>query len=93
MRLKKPEELKKIRVNCLQEMLAELMTRDGVELVDVQKATGIPWGTLHSWAVESVSCQKLDINILQLARFFNVSINYLAFGVGTDAPFSNNHEQ
>lgn len=75
----------KPKVNCLQDMLIELMDRDKVQLADVQKATGIAWGTLHSWYTQDVQCQLLDWNIFKLAKYFNVSIHYLAFGVGDDS--------
>jgi hypothetical protein len=66
------------------------MERDKVELADIQKATGIKWGTLYGWYKGDVGSQLLDFNIYKLAKFFNVSIHYLAFGIGDDSDvFSN----
>lgn len=72
--------------NCLQDMLLELMDERNVEPVDIHMHTGIPWTTLMEWVYGSVKCQMLDGKILDLARFFNVSIQYLAFGIGDDDP-------
>lgn len=89
-----PKKKKRPKVNCLQDMLIELMDRDKVQLADVQKATGIAWGTLHSWYTQDVECQLLDWNVFKLAKYFNVSIHYLAFGVGDDSNvFDNDAEE
>lgn len=89
---------KKKRVNALQEMLIELMNGDLDEngklvpggrkptsLADVQKGTNIAWGTLHGWYKGDVSAQLADENLLKLAQFFNVSLEYLCFGIGDDS--------
>lgn len=80
--LKKPQEPE----NCLQDMLLELMDERSIRPSEIQKATGIPWGTLQGWIMGDVKTQKLDRNIFKLAKFFNVSIHYLGFGVGDDDP-------
>jgi hypothetical protein len=80
------EAKKKPRINCLQEMLLELMDRDKVELVDIQKATGIKWPTLYGWYKGEVNAQMADENLLKLAKFFNVSLEYMCFGIGDDSP-------
>lgn len=85
---------KREKVNCLQDILIELMERDKVGLADVQKETGIPWGSLYGWYKGDVQAQLLDWNIFKLAKYFNVSIHYLAFGVGTDENvFDNDDDQ
>ncbi len=85
------EQIKKNRralqaPNCLAEMLRELMDERRVEPKHIHEATGIPYSTLSEWYLGKVKVQALDGNILALARFFNVSIHYLAFGIGDDDP-------
>lgn len=72
---------KKVSINILQENLLRLMDRDKVELATIQKATGCPWGTLYGFYKGSVTAQLLDLNIKELADFFDVSVDYLAFGI------------
>jgi hypothetical protein len=69
------------KVNCLLEIVAELMDERKISMSDIQKATDIPWATLHCWLIEGKP-QTLDGNILALSKYFNCSINYLAFGIG-----------
>lgn len=90
----KPRDLVKVKAiresvmapNCLQDMLLELMNDRKVEPKHIHEATGIPYSTLSEWYLGRVKVQALDGNILALAKFFNVSIHYLAFGVGDDGP-------
>lgn len=84
------EPKKKEKVNILQEMLAEIMSERNITPAEVQKATGIPWGTIHSWMVGSVDCQKADKNLLKLAQYLNVSLFYLLYGIGSDDPYFEN---
>lgn len=93
--LPQTDEPKKQRpkVNCLQDILLELMDERKIAPVEIQKATGIPWATLHGWIVGDVATQKTDKNLLELARFFNVSLEYLCFGIGDDAPVREDFEQ
>jgi hypothetical protein len=79
-----PAKPKKEKVNCLQDMMIEIMNERKIELAEIQRETGIPWGTLYAWYSGEVSAQLLDRNILKLAQFFNVSIHYLGFGIGED---------
>jgi hypothetical protein len=79
--LPQTDEVKeKVKVNNLQENLAFLMNKRKVELAEVQRETSIPWGTLHSWATSSVNCQMLDLNVKELADFFDIEVGRLAFG-------------
>jgi hypothetical protein len=87
-----PKKKKKEVENCLQDILLELMERDKVSLADVQRSTGIPWGSLYGWYKGDVQAQMLDWNIFKLAKFFNVSIHYLAFGVGDDSNVFDNDD-
>src|SRR5690554_2441019 len=83
------EDLEKIRakkksINCLQEMLLELMEERSVSLARIHKETGIPFSTLMDWHNGESKSQMLEENILKLARYFNVSLEYLCFGIGSD---------
>lgn len=78
----------KPRINCLQDILLELMDERKVNPAQIQKTTGIPWSTLQGWITGSVSAQLADKNVLSLARYFSVSLEYLLFGIGDDsAPY------
>jgi hypothetical protein len=72
---------KRLSINILQENLIKLMERDKRSLADVQKATGIAWGSLYGYYVADVTSQLLDINIKELSDYFDVSIDFLAFGI------------
>jgi hypothetical protein len=72
---------KRISINILQENLLKLMERDKVSLADIQKATGIAWSSLYGYYKGEVTAQLLDINIKELADYFDVSIDFLAFGI------------
>lgn len=75
-----PKKKVKVSINILQENLIKLMERDKVELATIQRETGIAWGTFYSWYKSEVSAQLLDLNIKELADFFDVSVDFLAFG-------------
>jgi hypothetical protein len=77
----KPKKEKKVSINILQENLLKLMNRDKVELAEIQKATGVPWGSLYGFFKGSVQAQLLDLNIKELSDFFDVSVDFLAFGI------------
>lgn len=72
--------------NCLQDILLELMEDRRIEPRHIHTATGISYATLSDWILGNKKCQKLDGRILSLAKFFNVSIHYLAFGIGDESP-------
>lgn len=72
--------------NILQEILAEVMSERGLEMADIVKATGIKFPTLHDWVKGNVQTQKMDENLWKLARYLNLSLEYLCFGVGSDEP-------
>lgn len=72
--------------NCLSEILSELMEERKKTLAEIHRETGIPWSTLLDMKNGKNRYQKLNRNILELAKFFNVSIHYLCFGVGDDGP-------
>jgi transcriptional regulator with XRE-family HTH domain len=77
---------KRDEVNCLSDILRELMDARNVEMSHIHKATGIPYATLSDWLTGKVGAQLADKNLLMLARFFNVHLHYLVYGVGDDSP-------
>lgn len=80
-----PETERKM-LNCLQEMMLELMEKKGCSLADIQRETSIPWGTLYAWYIGDVRSQLLEHNVLVLAKYFGVPLEYLAFGIGDSEP-------
>ena len=89
-----PEELpqtdepksKKPKVNCLGQVLRELMDDIGLRDADVVKATGIPFSSFHGWITDDVNSQLADQNLFKLWQFINkykkVPLEYLVYGVG-----------
>ena len=67
------------RVNILQDNLIYLMEKKGVLLSQIVKETMIPMTTIYCWYRGTVDAQKLDINVKELASYFEVSIDALAF--------------
>jgi hypothetical protein len=81
-----PEELpitdevkEKVKVNNLQENLLFLIDKKKCSLADIQKETLIPWPTLYGWYKGDVSAQMLDLNVKELASYFEITIDSLAF--------------
>lgn len=79
-----PEKKKKRAMNCLQDILLEQMDKQKITLAEIQRGTGIPWGTLMGWHDGDTKAQILEKNVWELARFLGVSIEYLAFGIGPE---------
>lgn len=79
--------------NCFQDILLEVMAERKLSDKDVVSATGITWAVWHGWITGRTRIQMLDGNMLALSRFLNLSINYLAFGVGDSEPFYNQSEE
>ena len=76
-----PEAKKEVvKVNNLQENLLWLMNRDKVSLAEVQRETMIPWSSLYGWYKGDVKAQMLDINVKELADYFDIEVGILAFG-------------
>lgn len=71
---------KRVVINQLQENLLKLLERDKCSLADVQKATMVPWPTIYGWYKGEVLTQLLDINIKEVADYFDVSVDFIAFG-------------
>ena len=84
-----PDALKKQAkpINNMQEQFLELLNKKGCSLADIHRETQIPWGTLYGWYKGDVKAQFADRNLLELAKFFNVTIDYLCFGIGNDEPY------
>jgi hypothetical protein len=70
----------KPKVNNLQENFIFLLNKKGCSLAEVQKETSIAWGTIFSWYKGDVGAQMLDINVKELADFFETTVDILAFG-------------
>lgn len=69
----------KIKVNNLQENFIFLLNESKDSLAAVQKETMIPWATLYGWYIGEVASQMLDLNVKELADYFNVTVDTLAF--------------
>jgi hypothetical protein len=82
-----PDAHKEKPINILQDQFVYLMDRDKVQLADIQKTTGIPFTTLYDWYRGNVVAQKADKNLLTLAQYFKVTLEFLCFGIGDDIPF------
>ncbi len=67
--------------NCLCENLLELIEERKINLATVVRETRIPFTTADDWA-NARSIPLTDENIAKLARYFNVTIDYLCFGIG-----------
>ncbi len=80
------EAKRKPSINCLQDVLLDLMDERKVSLSQIQKATGIKWSTLMGWHDGAVTSQLADKNLLMLAQFFNVSLEFLIYGIGDESP-------
>ena len=77
-----PEALKKKRKafnNILYGQINRLMNHLKIEMVEIHKATGTPFPTLSGWINGNVEAQMLDSSIKQVANFFGVSVDYLAY--------------
>lgn len=73
---------KKLIQNILCENLLELIEERKINLATVVRETGIPFTTADDWA-NARSIPLTDENIAKLARYFNVTIDYLCFGIGS----------
>jgi hypothetical protein len=75
-----PKKNKRVIVNTISDNILALMARDKVEMAEVQRETRIPWGTFYCWCSEEMT-PLLDLNVKELADYFDTSIDFLAFGV------------
>lgn len=79
--------------NCLAIILNELMFERKISTAQIVKETGIPWATISDWTNYKTTTQKVDDNLMKLARFFNVSVEYLCFGIGEPDPAYGDQDQ
>lgn len=72
--------------NKLPEMMRKLMDKKGVNPADIEKALSgkIAWTTLMAWYRGIYKTQLLDERLALLAAYFEVSLEYLCFGIGAD---------
>lgn len=71
------------RYACLvSEVLFELMEKHGINRQQLADTTGVPYTTLQGWT-ESAE-PKVQDNLIKIAKFFNVSLEYLCYGIGLD---------
>lgn len=66
----------------LSESLNRIMQRDSVTPAEIQKATNVPWATLHDWINGSSERPLLTENIRKVALYLEVSIEELGFNDG-----------
>lgn len=81
-----PDALKKKKKeinNIICEMLNELLSARDINLAKVVKDTGIPFTTLDDWA-NGRTTPMADENLIKLANYFEVTLEYLCFGIGPD---------
>lgn len=65
-------------VEIFSKVLKNLMQERGVSAAVVSKACGIPKSSLSEWLAGRQP--KLDASIVKLAKFFNVSVEFLVTG-------------
>ena len=73
------DKRKKDFQNDLKVQLNRLMNYFKVEAADIHRATNVPWSTISGWVNGNVETQMLDDNIKKVARFFSVSVDFLAY--------------
>jgi hypothetical protein len=72
--------------NCLTEILNEVFFERKLTEAKVARDTDIPFTTLNDWLNGRVQKQTLGKNIPKLARYLNLSIEYMVYGIGSDDP-------
>lgn len=81
-----PKRKKRPKVNCLGEVLRELMDELGLKDAQVVKETGISFSTFFGWITDDVNSQLADGNLFRLWQYINrfkkVHLEYLVYGVG-----------
>lgn len=70
----------------LQKAIIEIMNERGITDAMVIKETGIPWGTWMGWVYGDVESPIGGDNLRKLHKYFNVHVEYLLWGIGTDEP-------
>lgn len=72
------DESDNLLVRSFSETLKTLLSERGVTAKVVSQATGIPTSTLSEWTAGRVP--KLGKDVMKLARFFGVSVEFLITG-------------
>ncbi|MGE3608037.1 MAG: helix-turn-helix domain-containing protein [Bacteriovoracaceae bacterium] len=75
-----PKKKKRTFENVLSTQLKRLMLKGGITPSILVREALIPMSTLCEWINGDVETQRLDDNIKKVARFFGVSVDYLAYG-------------
>jgi transcriptional regulator with XRE-family HTH domain len=74
----------------LTEVLRKLLDERGISIAEVARRTGVPKSNIHAWLQgASPSVGQLD----RVARYFGVSMEYLAFGREAQDLFSKFFDQ
>lgn len=71
---------------CFREILNELIDERGVSIISIHRGTGIAESTLSEY-LSGKTKQPNIVHAYRLSRFFNISIDYLVFGIGSDEPY------
>lgn len=71
---------KKVFQNVLKHQLKRLMFKEGVSQADIYREALVPFSTLNDWFSGETEAPRLDENIKKVARYFGVSVDYLAYG-------------
>ncbi len=67
---------------AFREILTELIKERNLTLTDVSRESGVPLTTVWDWCNKERSCPMMGNNLLKIARYFNVNLMYLLFGIG-----------
>lgn len=65
------------RFNRVQENLIYLLNKKKVSLSDVCRETMIPLTTIYCWWRGHTKTQMADLNLIELARYFEVTLEWL----------------
>lgn len=79
--LERIQKKQKAFQNDLCTQLNRLMTHFKQGAADIHRGTGVSFSTLGGWINGNVEVQLLDDNIKKVARYFGISVDYLAFSV------------
>lgn len=70
--------------NCVSDIFHEVISERKISLARVQKDTEIPFPTLDDW-IKGRTIPLTDENIMILARYLNLDLEYLLFGIGSES--------
>ena len=78
-----PTRKQKTFNNCVADTLNEILFERKLTLARVQKDTNIPFPTLDDW-IKGKSVPLADDNLMVLAKYLNVTLEFLCFGLGQE---------